>query len=719
MKYKFPVSFFTLILFIGNLFFPQTTISYSVSATPVSQSAFANTGISSPYQMDHDSSGNIYMSDGSSEIRKYDSSGTFITQFGNGSTGVAVASNGDIIVVNYQQDKIDIYSSSGTFISSFGSTGTGNNQFSSPYAAAVDSNGNVYIADAGNNRIQKFNSSYTYVSTITGNGSSFDFPEVVAVDASDNIYVLDSGNNRVQKFNSSGTFIFTITGNSGNFNYPEGMTVDPDGNVFVSDSGNARLQVFDSSGSFAVQLGSSGTGLGQFLYPIGLLWHTPSNSLIVGADTKLEKWTFDRTDATVTIDSIGNNITNDTTPRITGTVTDSVSTITSVEYSMDGGSFTACTADDGTFDETSETYTCNITQSLTNELHQVRVRSTDAKSNTNSGGTLSTYNFNVDTGYSPPGNDTGGGSNSETDYQIPQTDNDGNAQTEPLTPSGDSNTGDQEVVVIIEEGTLSNDGFLSAINTPAEELLGNTSDLVSNSFIIDDHKLGFYTSSDTVAVQVGGIQKIWFMTYPPIGSNKKPALIIPELQKKASILSLSYLDSYLFFPGNKLRKLSPSSLALAFSTNGTFWKLLPNSILDPNNRTVSILQKIGGYYMIVSLQPRVGTIGEISTPAPTYQTENKSILSPTHTLRQIENLRDNITNKFSLSPISAIVDILMNPFIRYGLITVLLAFFIMILFIIHKDKQDTEDILAPKEFNHQDNPMGYGVNWPSHKPGYH
>ncbi len=726
MKNKFPVSFLTLILVVVNLLLPLTVSSYSVAATPISQSVFANTDISNPYEMDYDSSGNIYISDGSNEVRKYGSSGTFITQFGSGATGVAVASNGDIIVANYQQDKIDIFSSSGTFISSFGSFGSGNDQFYAPYAVAVDSQGNLYVADAYNNRIQKFNSSYTYVSTITGNSGAFDFPEMVAVDGSDNFYVLDSGNNRVQKFTSSGTFVYTITGNSGAFDYPEGMAVDPDGNVFVSDSGNARIQVFDSSGNFAVQLGSSGSGLGQFLYPIGLLWVPSSNSLLVGADAEVEKWTFDRTDAVITINDVGGeDITNDSTPVITGTATDALTNITAVEISVDGGSFVACTADDGAFNEQSENFTCSITQTLTNELHQIIIRSTDSQSNTNSGDTLESYNFNVDTGYSAPGNDTDN-PNPETDYQIPQTGDDGNAPTDPITPSGDSDTGGQDIVVIIDEGTLDNDAFLLANVTPVDELINTTDGQVSNGFEIADNILGFYTSPETVAVQVGGIQEIWYMTYPPAGSDVDPARIIPELQDKPSILSLSYLDSYLFFPGSSLNPFSPSSLALAFSSNGDFWKIIPQSIVDATNKTVSALQKIGGYYTIVSLQPRFGrfttyayggTDGELST-STTPQKSKSSLLSPTTALKQIGDLRDRITQKFSFSIISGVVDMLMNPFIRYGLMTILLTFFFMILFIIHRDKKEEEDNLTPKEFNHENYPVGYGINWPNHKPRY-
>lgn len=47
-----------------------------------------------------------------------------------------------------------VYSADGEFLFKFGSHGEGNGQFNAPTGVAVDSNGNIIVADWGNSRIQ-------------------------------------------------------------------------------------------------------------------------------------------------------------------------------------------------------------------------------------------------------------------------------------------------------------------------------------------------------------------------------------------------------------------------------------------------------------------------------------------------------------------------------------------------------------------------------------
>jgi len=61
----------------------------------------------------------------------------------------------------------------------------------------------------------------------------------------------------------------------------------------------------------------------------------------------------------VTITPLNPAYTNDSTPTFTGTVTDNLSAITGVEYSLDdGGTWTdvGVTADDESFDSSNENY---------------------------------------------------------------------------------------------------------------------------------------------------------------------------------------------------------------------------------------------------------------------------------------------------------------------------------------------------------------------------
>ena len=54
----------------------------------------------------------------------------------------------------------------------------------------------------------------------------------------------------------------------GQFDQPRGIAVDSDGNVYVADSGNNRIQKFTSTGIFLDKWGERGNGEGQFINPI-------------------------------------------------------------------------------------------------------------------------------------------------------------------------------------------------------------------------------------------------------------------------------------------------------------------------------------------------------------------------------------------------------------------------------------------------------------------
>src|SRR5438067_13038455 len=91
-----------------------------------------------------------------------------------------------------------------------GGKGTGRGQFDSPAGIALDSNGNILVADTGNGRIEKFSPTGSFLSVIASKGSGYGQlaePNGIAGDQSGNIYVAEAGNHRVQKPASDWTFI--------------------------------------------------------------------------------------------------------------------------------------------------------------------------------------------------------------------------------------------------------------------------------------------------------------------------------------------------------------------------------------------------------------------------------------------------------------------------------------------------------------------------------
>ena len=101
-------------------------------------------------------------------------------------------------------------------------------------------------------------------------------PYAVAHDASGNIYVADQGNTAIEKFDSSGVYQsqFGSSGTGdGEFLNPVGIVFDGSGNIYVLDYGDAshaRVQKFDSSGVYQSQFGSFGSGDGDFEFPQGI-----------------------------------------------------------------------------------------------------------------------------------------------------------------------------------------------------------------------------------------------------------------------------------------------------------------------------------------------------------------------------------------------------------------------------------------------------------------
>jgi len=114
----------------------------------------------------------------------------------------------------------------------------------------------------------------------------------------------------------------------------------------------------------------------------------------------------DSTPPSVVITALTPDPTSNNTPTFTGTATDTSSNISSVEYKVDDGSWTAATASDGTFDSLSEGYTFT-TAALSDGAHTVYVRATDSATNTTAEADYASDSFTVQT--VTPGDGNGDG----------------------------------------------------------------------------------------------------------------------------------------------------------------------------------------------------------------------------------------------------------------------------------------------------------------------
>jgi hypothetical protein len=157
--------------------------------------------------------------------------------------GILVGSNGT--VNGADRYKVIKFDSSGTYVTEFGSSGSGNGQFGGAISVAVSPvDQSVWVGDGVNKRITKFTTAdggltYAYSTKVgsdgTGNGQfSAQTPIVVAVDGAGNVYATDRGNTRIQKFNSSAVYQAQVSTGGTAQASPYGLSVSPSGEVWTS-----------------------------------------------------------------------------------------------------------------------------------------------------------------------------------------------------------------------------------------------------------------------------------------------------------------------------------------------------------------------------------------------------------------------------------------------------------------------------------------------------
>ncbi len=296
----------------------------SFTTSPAPGAGSGNGQFNAPWGVAVDSAGNMYVADtNNNRIQKFNSSGVYVSQFGSAGSGngqfgrpmgVAVDSSGNIYVADSDNNRIQKFNSSGVYLSKIGPIMFGPYQRMSPWGIAVDSSGNIYSTFYGHGWIvRRYNSSgaQTLDFNPCPNGSTycnpqFMFPAGIAADSAGNIYITNvqsSNDAHIFKFNSSGAYIskFGPAGSgNGQFFRPYGIILDSSNNIYVTDTScgavgagcdNNRVQKFNSSGAFLLKFGGTGTGNGQFNYPIGITRDSSNNIYVTDiADQRIQKF---------------------------------------------------------------------------------------------------------------------------------------------------------------------------------------------------------------------------------------------------------------------------------------------------------------------------------------------------------------------------------------------------------------------------------------------
>lgn len=193
--------------------------------------------------------------------------------------GICCDKNGNIIVADRSNNRIQIFHSDGTFSHKFGEQGTGPGEFDRPASVAIDPLNRIVVTDKDNHRVQIFKTDGSFVLMFGEKGcrnGQFNYPWDVAVNTRGQIVVSDTRNHRVQLFSFNGQFLnkYGFEGTTTmwkHFDSPRGVCFSPNGDIIVTDFNNHRLVIIDPSFVNAQFLGCEGSGVKQFLRPQGIV----------------------------------------------------------------------------------------------------------------------------------------------------------------------------------------------------------------------------------------------------------------------------------------------------------------------------------------------------------------------------------------------------------------------------------------------------------------
>ena len=198
--------------------------------------------------------------------------------------GIAVNTDGQIVVTDNLGHCVDVFDKDGNYLRKTRGGGSNTEQFQYPNGISFLNDKEVLIADCGNNRIPRLNIQTGIVRKSLGKKGvekgEFSNPIDVTVDDEERIVVTEWGNDRIQVMSKEGESILTF-GDKG----PEQLCGPTccilHKNMFlVSDGGNHCIKAFDQSGTFLYKFGEEGNQDGQFKLPRGLLVDSSNNLLV-------------------------------------------------------------------------------------------------------------------------------------------------------------------------------------------------------------------------------------------------------------------------------------------------------------------------------------------------------------------------------------------------------------------------------------------------------
>ena len=132
----------------------------------------------------------------------------------NGPSGLAFDLEGNLLLANSLDSRIQKFTKDGEYISSFGVKGDGPGELDMPWGITVDNNGDIYVADWNNHRVQKF---------------SPDGEHLLTFGSEKRTGVSPDGSTPYEHVLSA-----RVPVNPNDLNHPTDVAVDGDGDVYVA-----------------------------------------------------------------------------------------------------------------------------------------------------------------------------------------------------------------------------------------------------------------------------------------------------------------------------------------------------------------------------------------------------------------------------------------------------------------------------------------------------
>jgi DNA-binding beta-propeller fold protein YncE len=198
-------------------------------------------------------------------IQKFMLDGTFVNAFGQsgspaegddglglffGPRDIAFLDNGQLLVTDTGNHRMQILDPEGNFIREVGEFGNLLGQLNEPVGLAVSPDGSIFLADTWNNRIQRFSPQLLPLNdwqVSAWKGQSTNNKPYLDTDSAGRVFVSDPEGYRVLIFSSLGDYLgrfgeFGVEVNS--LGLPNGIAIDQEDNLFVADAGNNRVLKF-------------------------------------------------------------------------------------------------------------------------------------------------------------------------------------------------------------------------------------------------------------------------------------------------------------------------------------------------------------------------------------------------------------------------------------------------------------------------------------------